>query len=48
MDSEKYKLNLEEKIQKIEEHLNNDSRINTWDDHHEIYRMVDELKNLVQ
>jgi hypothetical protein len=48
MDSEKYKLNLEQKIQKIEEHLNKDSRINTFEGHFEIYKMIDELKKMVQ
>jgi hypothetical protein len=48
MDSEKYKLNLEQKIQKIEECLNKDSRINTFNDYVEIYIMVYELKKIVQ
>ena len=48
MDSEKYKLNLEQKIQKIEEYLNKENRINTFEDHFAIDQMVKQLNELIQ
>lgn len=48
MDSEKYKLNLEQKIHKIEEYLNKENRINTFEDHFAINQMVQQLNKLIR
>ncbi len=48
IDSEKYKLNLEQKIQKIEEYLNQEHRINTFEDHFAIDQMVQQLNELIR
>ena len=48
MDSEKYKLNLEQKIPKIEEYLNKENRINTFEDHYAIDQMVQQLNELIR
>jgi len=47
IDSEKYKLNLEEKIKKIDEFVRNNKDFNTYNYHDEIYKIVEDLNKLI-
>lgn len=48
IDSEKYKLNLEGKIKKIDEFVKNNKEFNTYNYHHEIYKIAEVLNELMK
>jgi len=47
IDSEKYKLNLEKKIKKIDEFIRNNKNFNTYNYHSEIHKIVEDLNKLI-